>query len=115
MAYGKCFGCQPQGGPWALTSVAAFGRICCKLKVLIPWGALMESQRSQKETARFIGTIEPLGHGWRASFRLRLSNEVFAEQGRMDVFATELEALKWLHTEAAERGFSSIEIQRRTY
>jgi hypothetical protein len=49
-----------------------------------------------------------------ASFRLRLSNEVFAEQGRMDVFATELE-LKWLHTEAAERGFSSIEIQRRTY
>jgi hypothetical protein len=31
----------------------------------------------------------------------------------MDVFASELEAMKWLHIEAAARGFSSIEIERR--
>jgi hypothetical protein len=48
---------------------------------------------------RFIGTIEHPEVGWRASFRLRVPNEVFA-------------ALKWLHTQAAERGFSSIELQR---
>jgi hypothetical protein len=74
----------------------------------------MESPTLQQDRARFIGTIEHLGEGCRASFRLRLPNEVFAQQGNMDVFATELEAMKWLHTEAAARGFSSIEIQRRS-
>jgi hypothetical protein len=74
----------------------------------------MESLLSQQRDARFIGTLERLGDGWRASFRLRVPNEVFAQQGDTNVFASELDALKWLHTQAAERGFSSIEIQRRS-
>jgi hypothetical protein len=73
----------------------------------------MEYQLSQQDTPRFIGTIESLGDGWRASFRFRSPNEVFAHHGRTDVFANELEAVKWLHIEAAARGFSSIEIERR--
>jgi hypothetical protein len=81
---------------------------------VIPLGGEMESLLSQPREARFIGTLERLGDGWRASFRLRVPNEVFAQQGRMEVFATELQAVKWLHTEAAGRGFSSIEIQRRS-
>jgi hypothetical protein len=42
-----------------------------------------------------------------------LPNEVFAQPGNTEVFAAELQAVKWLHSEAAARGFSSIEIQRR--
>jgi hypothetical protein len=61
---------------------------------------------------RFIGTIEHPEVGWRASFRLRVPNEVFAQQGGINVFTSELYALKWLHTQAAEPGFSSIELQR---
>jgi hypothetical protein len=45
---------------------------------------------------------------------VRQPREVFAQQGRMEVFATELQAVKWLHSEAAARGFSSIEIERRS-
>jgi hypothetical protein len=67
-----------------------------------------------EEGARFIGTIERLDEGWRASFRLRLPSDVFAQQGDTDVFATELQATKWLHTQAAARGFSSIEIRRQS-
>ena len=74
----------------------------------------MESPLRQDRSARFIGTIERLDNGWRASFRLRLPSEVFAQHGKMDVFASELEAMKWLHIEAAARGFSSIEIERRS-
>jgi hypothetical protein len=55
-----------------------------------------------------------VGEGWRASFRLRVPNEVFAQQGGINIFASEVDALKWLHTEAAERGFSSNEIQRQS-
>jgi hypothetical protein len=62
--------------------------------------------------AQFIGTIERLAEGWRASFRLRVPSEVFAQQGDTEVFATELQATKWLHVQAAARGFSSIEIRR---
>ena len=55
--------------------------------------------------------------GWRASFRLRVPSEVFAQPGQTEVqtevFATELQATKWLHTQATSRGFSSIEIQRQ--
>lgn len=65
----------------------------------------MESPLQQQHRARFIGAIEHLGEGWRASFRLRLPSEVFGQQGNMDVFTTELEAMKWLHTKAAARGF----------
>lgn len=62
--------------------------------------------------ARFIGTIQRIAEGWRASFRLRVPNEVFAQPGEKEVFATELQATKWLHTKAATHGFSSIEIER---
>jgi hypothetical protein len=72
----------------------------------------MEGMR-QEEGGRFIGTIERFEEGWRATFRLRMPNEVFAQQGKTEVFATELQATKWLHTQATERGHSSIEIQRR--
>jgi hypothetical protein len=66
----------------------------------------------QEEGRRFIGTIERFEDGWRASFRLRVPNEVFAQQGDTEVFSTELQATKWLRTQATARGFSSIEIQR---
>jgi hypothetical protein len=62
--------------------------------------------------ARFIGTIQRIPEGWRASFRLRVPREVFAQPGETEVFATELQAAKWLHTKAANLGFSSIEIER---
>lgn len=64
--------------------------------------------------ARFVGTIERLEDGWRASFRLRMPNEVFAQPGDTEVFATELQATKWLHTQATARGFSSIDIERQS-
>ena len=63
--------------------------------------------------ARFIGTLERLLDGWRASFRLRMPQEVFTEQGATEVFDTELKATKWLHTQANMRGFSLIEIRHR--
>jgi hypothetical protein len=64
--------------------------------------------------ACFIGTIERIEEGWRASFRLRIPNEVFSQPGETEVFATELQATKWLHTEAAMHGFSSIEVERKS-
>ena len=67
----------------------------------------------QEEGGCFIGTIERFEEGWRVSFRLRVPNEVFAQQGKTEVFATELQATKWLHAQATECGYSSIEIQRR--
>ena len=73
----------------------------------------MGRRGAQDEGARFIGTIEPLEKSWRASFRVREPSEVFAQPGRMEVFATELQAVKWLHSEATARGFSSIELERR--
>jgi hypothetical protein len=68
---------------------------------------------TQMDSARFIGTIERFAEGWRASFRLRVPGEVFAQPGNTEVFATELQATKWLHTQAAARGFSSIDIERQ--
>jgi len=73
----------------------------------------MGSPRPERDGARFIGTLEQVDRSWKASFRLRLPEEVFARPGRMEVFATELQAVKWLHSEAAARGFTSIEIERR--
>ena len=70
----------------------------------------MEGLPRQEDGTRFIGTVE---EGWRASFRLRVPSEVFAQPGQTEVFATELQATKWLHTQATSRGFSSIEIQRQ--
>ena len=74
---------------------------------------LMEGLPRQEDGTRFIGTIERFEEGWRASFRLRVPSEVFAQPGQTEVFATELQATKWLHTQATSRGFSSIEIQRQ--
>jgi hypothetical protein len=58
-----------------------------------------------------VGTIERLADGWRASFRLRVPGEVFTQQGDTEIFATELQAMKWLHTQASARGCSTIEIR----
>ena len=71
----------------------------------------MEGLLKREEGARFIGTIERLAEGWRASFRLRVPSEVFTQQGDTEVFDTELQATKWVHTQATARGFSSIEIR----
>ena len=73
----------------------------------------MEGFPRQEDGTRFIGTIKRFEEGWRASFRLRVPSEVFAQPGQTEVFATELQATKWLHTQATSRGFSSIEIQRQ--
>jgi hypothetical protein len=62
--------------------------------------------------ARFIGTIELLADGWRASFGMRVPGDVFTQPGETEFFATELQATKWLHAEAAARGFSSVELRR---
>ena len=67
----------------------------------------------QEEGPRFIGTVKCFEEGWRASFRLRVPNEVFAQKGKTEIFATEIQATKWLHKQATERGFSSIEIERQ--
>jgi len=63
------------------------------------------------EGLRFVGTIERLSDEWRASFRLRVPGEVFSQQGDTAFFATELQATKWLHTQAVARGCSAIEIR----
>jgi hypothetical protein len=73
----------------------------------------MEGLPRQEDGTRFIGTIERFEEGWRASYRLRMPSEVFAQPGQTEVFATELQATKWLHTQASSHGFSSIEIQRQ--
>ena len=63
--------------------------------------------------ARFIGTVERLADGWRASFGLRVPGEVFTEPGETECFGTERQATKWLHAQAAARGFSSVELRRQ--
>jgi hypothetical protein len=73
----------------------------------------MEVRQTPLRNARFIGILERLEEGWRVSFRLRLPDEVFTQQGETDVFASELQATKWLHTQATARGFSSIEIRHQ--
>ena len=76
-------------------------------------GPLLMKRLGQEEGPRFIGTVECFEEGWRASFRLRVPNEVFAQKGKTEIFATEIQATKWLHKQATERGFSSIEIERQ--
>jgi hypothetical protein len=73
----------------------------------------MEVRQTAERSARFIGIIERLEEGWRVCFRLRLPGEVFTQQGDTVFFASELQATKWLHTQANARGFSSIEIRHR--
>jgi hypothetical protein len=72
----------------------------------------MEALLESEDGTRFIGTIERLMEGWRASFRLRRPADVFTEQGDAEFFSTELQAAKWIHTQANARGFSSIELRR---
>jgi hypothetical protein len=74
----------------------------------------MEALLKSEKGARFIGTVERLSEGWRASFRLRVPTEVFTQQSDAEFFATELQATKWLHTQATARGFSSIELRRQS-
>ena len=74
----------------------------------------MEALLKSEEGARFIGTIERFLEGWRASYRLRRLTDVFTEQGDTEFFSTELQATKWLHTQATARGFSSIEFRRQS-
>ena len=76
-----------------------------------PLGSAMDALSKSGEGPRFVGIIEHLSDGWRASFRLRVSGEVFTQQGDTEIFATELQATKWLHTQATERGCSAIEIR----
>jgi hypothetical protein len=73
----------------------------------------MGTPQAQRDGARFIGTIEQMDRSWKASYRLRQPTDVFAQPGKMEVFATELQAVKWLHSEAAARGFTAIEIERK--
>ena len=40
--------------------------------------------------------------------------QVFSEEGDSKVFAKEPEAVKWLHTQASELGFSSIDVRRKS-
>ena len=70
----------------------------------------MEGLLKREEGTRFIGTIERLAEGWRASFRLRVPSQVFTQRDT-EVFDTELQATKWVHTQATARGFSSIELR----
>jgi len=66
-----------------------------------------------KGQARFIGFIERYDYGWRASFRTLMPGAVFSQEGDSKVFAKEPEAVKWLHEEASNQGFSSIEIRKK--
>lgn len=74
----------------------------------------MEALLEAEKGGGFIGTIEHLTEGWRASFRLRVPTDVFTLQGDTEYFASELQATKWLHTQATARGFSSIELKRQS-
>jgi hypothetical protein len=71
----------------------------------------MHARRNQ-DINRFIGTIEHAPEGWRVSFRLKVPNDVFSQQGNTEVFATEIQASKWLHTQASAHGFSLFEMKR---
>ena len=46
----------------------------------------MEGLPRQEDGTRFIGTIERFEEGWRASYRLRMPSEVFAQPGQTQRF-----------------------------
>ena len=92
--------------------VASWGRFSLEIPALSGWWMrAMEGLLKREEGTRFIGTIERLAEGWRASFRVRVPSQVFSKRGDSEVFDTELQATKWVHTQATARGFSSIEIR----
>lgn len=66
-----------------------------------------------KDRGKFIGFIERYDYGWRASFRTLMQGAVFSQEGESKIFAKEAEAVKWLHKEASDQGFSSIEIRNK--
>ena len=93
--------------------VASWGRFSLGIPASSGWWMrAMEGLLKREEGTRFIGTIERLAEGWRASFRLRVPSQVFTQRDT-EVFDTELQATKWVHTQATARGFSSIEIRTR--
>ena len=52
-----------------------------------------------------IGIVEQLPEGiWRATYRARVPGSVFTEGGETETFVTEMQATKWLHTQATKRG-----------
>ncbi|HUU25886.1 MAG TPA: hypothetical protein VMW68_10035 [Methyloceanibacter sp.] len=67
-----------------------------------------------KGPGKFIGFIERYDYAWRASFRTLAPGAVFSQEGESKVFATEAEAVKWLHEQASERGFESITMRNET-
>jgi len=73
-------------------------------------GDLDEAPKSQ---GKFIGFVEPYDDGWRASFRTLTPGAVFSEEGGTKVFAKEPDAVKWLHTQAGDLGFASIDIRHK--
>ncbi len=66
-----------------------------------------------KNRGRFIGLVERHDYGWRASFRTQMPGAVFSQQGDSKVFGKKAEAVKWLHTQASNLGFSSIDIRTK--
>ena len=73
-------------------------------------GDLDEAPKSQ---GKFIGFVEPYDDGWRASFRTLTPGAVFSEEGDSKVFAKEPDAVKWLHAQAGDLGFSFIDIRHK--
>lgn len=67
-----------------------------------------------KGPGKFIGFIERYDYAWRASFRTLAPGAVFSEEGESKVFATEVEAVKWLHEKGSELGFDSITMRHET-
>ncbi len=70
-------------------------------------------EEGSKSRGKFVGFIEPYDYGWRASFRTLKPGQVFSQEGDSKVFNKEPEAVKWLHTQAADLGFSTIDIRRK--
>ena len=73
----------------------------------------MEGPLRPEDGARFRATIQPLERGCRAGFYLLLEvgGEIVTEQGDVQLFPNDAAALKWLHAQAAARGFKSIEVE----
>jgi hypothetical protein len=66
-----------------------------------------------KNRGKFIGLLEHHDYGWRASFRTLEPGAVFSQQGDSKVFSKEAEAVKWLHTQASNLGYASIDIRSK--
>jgi hypothetical protein len=71
-------------------------------------------EEDAKNRGKFIGFVERYDYAWRASFRTLKPGEVFSQEGDSKVFAKEPEAVKWLHTQASDLGFSSIDVRRKS-